>query len=44
MSPKQAITKKLAGSVATYISCGAVVNNQIKKRLLLSVRAKEICR
>ena len=44
MSRKQAITKKLAGSVATYLSCGTVVNYQIKKRLVLSVRVKEICR
>jgi len=34
---KQAINDKLQGSVATYLRCGAVINNQIKKRLLLSL-------
>ena len=34
-SAKQAINDKLQGTVATY--CDGVVNNQIKKRLLLSV-------
>jgi len=28
---------KLQGSVATYLRCGGVVNNQIKKGLLLSL-------
>jgi len=42
MSAKQAINDKLQGSVATYLRCGGVVNNQIKKRLLLSVRVKKI--
>jgi len=28
---------KLQGSVATYFRCGGVVNNQIKKGLLLSL-------
>jgi len=37
MSTKQAINDKLQGSVATYLRCGGVVNNQIKKGLLLSV-------
>jgi len=37
MSAKQAINGKLQGSVATYLRCGAVVNNQIKKGLLLRV-------
>ena len=37
MSAKQAINDKLQGSVATYLRCGGVVNNQIKKGLLLSV-------
>jgi len=37
MSAKQAINDKLQGSVATYLRCGVVVNNQIKKGLLLSV-------
>jgi len=31
MSTKQAINDKLQGSVATYLRCGGVVNNQIKK-------------
>ena len=38
MSTKQAINDKLEGSVDTYLKCGGIVNNQIKKRLLLSVR------
>jgi len=42
MSAKQAINDKLQGSVATYLRCGGVVNNQIKKSLLLSVRVKKI--
>ena len=37
MSAKQAINDELQGSVATYLRCGGVVNNQIKKGLLLSV-------
>jgi len=37
MSAKQAINDKLQGSVAAYLRCGEVVNNQIKKGLLLSV-------
>jgi len=36
MLAKQAINDKLQGSVATYFRCGGVVNNQIKKGLLLS--------
>ena len=36
MSAKQAINDKLQGNVATYLRCGAVVNKQIKKELLLS--------
>jgi len=35
MSGKQAINDKLQGSVATYLRCGGVVNNQISKGLLL---------
>ena len=31
VSAKQAINDKLQGSVATYLTCGGVVNNQIKK-------------
>ena len=37
-SVKQAINDKLQGSVATYLRYGGVVNNQIKKGLLLSLR------
>jgi len=37
MSAKEAINDKLQGSLATYVWCGGVVNNQIKKCLLLSV-------
>jgi len=33
MSAKQAINDKLQGSVATYLMCGGVVNNQIRKGL-----------
>ena len=31
------INDKLQGSVATYLRCGGVVSNQIKKGLLLSL-------
>jgi len=34
---KQAINYKLQCSVATYLRCGGVVNNQIKKGIVLSV-------
>jgi len=37
MSAKQAINDKSQGIVATYLRCGRVVNNQIKKGLLLSL-------
>jgi len=40
ISAKQAIIYKLQGSVATYFRCGGVVNNQIKKGLLLSLSEK----
>ena len=40
MSAKQAINDKLQGSVATYLRCGGVVNNQIKKGLLLRLRVQ----
>jgi len=36
LSAKQAINDKLQGSVATYLTCGGVVNNQIQKGLFLS--------
>jgi len=37
LSGKQAINDKSQASVATHLRCGGVVNNQIKKCLLLSV-------
>jgi len=37
LSVKQAIIDKLQGSVDTYFTYGGVVNNRIKKGLLLSV-------
>jgi len=37
MSAKQANNDKLGGSVATCLRCCGVVNNQIKKGLLLSL-------
>ena len=42
MSAKQANNDKLQGSVAAYLRCGGVVNNQIKKGLLLTLRVKKI--
>jgi len=42
MSAKQTINDKLQGSVATYLMWGGVVNNQIKKGLLLSMWVKKI--
>jgi len=41
MSAKQAINDRLQRSVATYLKCGGVVNNQIKRGLLLSVFVKK---
>jgi len=41
MSAKQAINDKLQGSVAACLMCGGVVNNQIKKGLLLSLWVKK---
>jgi len=41
MSAKHAINDKLQGSVATYLRCGEVVKNQIKKGLLLSLSVKK---
>jgi len=38
MSAKETIYDKLQGSVATYLRCGEVFNNQIKKGLLLSLQ------
>jgi len=37
MTAKQAINDKLQGSVATNLRCSKVVNNEIKKGLLLSL-------
>ena len=37
MSAKQAINDKLQGSVDTQLACGGIVNNQIKKNLLLNL-------
>jgi len=34
---KQRINDKLRSSVATYLRCGRVINNQIKNGLLLSL-------
>jgi len=42
MSAKQAINYKLQGSVATCLRCGGLINNQIKKGLLLSLWVKKI--
>ena len=39
MSAKHAINDKLQGSVATYLMRGGVVNNQIKKGLLLTAES-----
>jgi len=35
-----AINDKLQGNVATYLRCGCIVNNQIRKSLLLSLSVK----
>ena len=42
LSTKQAINNKLQGSVAAYLRYGGVVNNQIKKGLLLSLWVKKL--
>ena len=42
MSAKQAINDKLQCSVATCLRCGGVVDDQIEKGLLLSLRVKKI--
>ena len=39
-SAKQALDDKLHGSLAAYLRCGGVVNKQIEKGLLLSLRMK----
>jgi len=40
MSAKQAVNDKFQGSVATSLTCCGIVNNQIKKGLLMSLRLK----
>ena len=40
MLAKQATNDKLQGSVAAYLRCDELVNNQIKKGLLLSPRVR----
>ena len=40
MSAKRAINGKLQGSVATYLKCGMVVTNQVKKSILLTESKK----
>ena len=42
VSAKQAINDKLQGSVSTYLRCDGVVNNQIRKGLLLSLSVKNV--
>ena len=41
MSAKEAINDKLQSSVTTFTRCGGVVNNRIKKGLLLSLWVKK---
>ena len=41
MLAKQAINYKLQGSVAAHLRCGGVINNKIKKGLLLSLWVKK---
>jgi len=43
MSAKQAINDRLRGSVAAYLRCGGVVDNKIKKGLLLSHGVNFLC-
>jgi len=42
MSAKQTSDDKLQGDVAAYLMCSGVVNNQIKKGLLLGLRVKKL--
>ena len=42
MSAKQALNDKLQSCVAAYLRFDGVLNDQIKKRLLLSVTVKNI--
>ena len=39
---KKAINNNLQGSVATYLRCGGVIDNQIKKGLLLRLLVKKL--
>jgi len=41
MSAKQAMNNNFQGTVATYLRSGRVVNNQIKKHLLLSLQVQK---
>ena len=42
MSAKRTVNNKLQGSVAMYLKCGGLDDNQIKKGLLLSLSLKKI--
>jgi len=42
MSANQTINDKLQGRLSTYLRCDRVVNNQMKKGLLLSLQVKTI--
>ena len=42
MSAKRTVSNKLQGSVAMYLKCGGLDDNQIKKGLLLSLSLKKI--
>jgi len=43
LSQTNAVIKdKLQGTVVTYLRCGWIFNNQIKKSLLLSLSVKKI--
>jgi len=41
MLAKQANNDKLQGSVAAYLRCGELVNNRMKKGVLLSLRVQK---
>jgi len=42
MSAKQALNDKLQGSIAEYLRCDGVANNQILKVSLLSLSVKKL--
>ena len=42
MSAKQALNDKLQGSTAAYLRCRGIVNNQIKKGLLMKKFLKSV--